>query len=132
MVEIKTARLILLPWSDDYLDDLARIFADPEVRRYVTAGERPLSRDACVKMSNHSLRLWDEYGFGPWAAIDRNSGRWIGKVGLDLLEHWPGEHKWEVGWEFDLYFGGRGSPLRAVRLASDSGSRGLSWSGLSA
>ena len=65
----KTTRLLLLPWSDEYLDDLARIYADPEVMPYITGG-RTLSRDACVKWSERYYRLWEEYGYSPWAVID--------------------------------------------------------------
>ena len=42
----------------------------------------------------------------PWAAIDKKSGRWIGKIGLNLLDDWPEQHKWKVGWELDPEFWG--------------------------
>jgi len=43
--------------------------------------------------SANYCRLWDEYGYGPWVAIDRRSGRWAGTIGLELLEDWPGQHR---------------------------------------
>ena len=113
-----TARLLLLPWRDEYLDDLARIYADLEVMRYMSPGGRPLSRDECAKESDRMRLLWDEYGYGPWAAIDRRSGRWVGKTGLELHEDWPGQHKWEVGWELDPEFWGQG-------LATEGGRAGV-------
>ena len=115
----KTARLLLLPWSDEYLDDFVRIYADPEVVRYISPGG-PLSRDWCEEHSDRKRWLWEEYGYGPWAAIDRRSGRWIGKIGLDLLEDWPGQHKWEVGWELDPVFWGQG-------LATEGGKAGVQF-----
>ena len=60
-LEVKTARLLLSLWSDEYLDDLVRIYADPEVKRYVTYG-RPLSRKWCAEYSDKLRRLWEEYG----------------------------------------------------------------------
>lgn len=96
MVEIETERLLLLPWSDAYLDDLVRIYANPEVMRYISAG-RLLSPDECLKISERWTSLWDKYGYGPWAVINKQRKQWIGKLGLDLLDDWQKEDKWEVG-----------------------------------
>ena len=34
--------------------------------------------------------MWKEHGFGPWAAIEKRSGHWVGRIGLSLLSDWPG------------------------------------------
>jgi RimJ/RimL family protein N-acetyltransferase len=96
MAETITERLLLRPWSDTYLDDLARIFANPLVMRYISSG-RPLDREIVAKISQHGQKLWEVHGYGPWAAIERQSGRWVGRIGLNRLDNWPDEHKWEVG-----------------------------------
>ncbi len=117
--EFETARLLLLPWDDEYLEDLVRIYADPEVMKYISGG-RPLPRAGGVEQSDRVRRLWEEHGFGPWAAIDKRSGRWVGKIGLDFLQDWPGHHKWEVGWELDPEFWGQG-------LATEGGRAGVQF-----
>lgn len=114
---LQTERLLLFPWTGAYLDDLARIFADPTVMRYI-AGGRPLTRAESVAISARSRELWDTYGYGPWAALERSSGQWVGRIGLNLLADWPGEHRWEVGWELDPVFWGRG-------LAAEGGRAGI-------
>jgi hypothetical protein len=40
---VETERLLLVPWSDDYLYDFVRICADAEVMRFISRG-RPLLR----------------------------------------------------------------------------------------
>lgn len=113
----QTERLLLVPWSDDYLDDFARICADPAVVRYISNG-RPLARAESVAISDRSHRLWDTFGYGPWAALEQSSGRWVGRIGLNLLADWPDVHQWEVGWELDPVFWGRG-------LATEGGRAGV-------
>jgi RimJ/RimL family protein N-acetyltransferase len=33
------------------------------------------------------------------AAVEKETGRWVGRIGLNLLTDWPGPDKWEVGYE---------------------------------
>lgn len=117
VVEVETPRLLLRPWGDEYLDDFARIVADPRVMRYISWG-RPLGREEAAEISNRTRGLWETYGFGPWPALDRETGRWVGRVGLNLLEDWPRPDRWEVGWELDPDFWGRG-------LATEGGRAGV-------
>jgi RimJ/RimL family protein N-acetyltransferase len=117
MIEIKTERLLLLPWSSNYLGELVHIYAKPEVMRYISGG-RSLNRDDCLGMSGRWSSLWNEYGYGPWAAQEKRSGRFVGKMGLDLLDDWSQQDKWEVGWELDPEFWGQG-------LATEGGMAGL-------
>jgi ribosomal-protein-alanine N-acetyltransferase len=117
MLTIETPQLVLLPWTDQYGQELARIYADPDVILHTTY-KRPLSRDESMEVSARSSLLWQEYGFGPWAAIEKGSGRWVGRIGLNLLADWPLEDKWEVGWLLDPTYWGRG-------LATEGGQAGL-------
>jgi RimJ/RimL family protein N-acetyltransferase len=115
--EVETARLILRPVLRDDLDALARIYARPEVGRY-TSRTGCITREQSENIVEHSARLWEQYGYGPWTAIDRATGVIIGRVGLNLLADWPLPDKWEVGWEFDPAFWGRG-------LATEGGTVGV-------
>jgi RimJ/RimL family protein N-acetyltransferase len=116
-VTIETSRLLLLPWADEYGLELARIYADPEVIVQTTY-RRPLSRNESLEVSTRSCLLWQDYGFGPWAAIEKVSGNWVGRIGMNLLVDWPLEDKWEVGWLLDRRYWGRG-------LATEGGQAGL-------
>jgi RimJ/RimL family protein N-acetyltransferase len=75
------------------------------------------------KIHERTLGLGREHGDGPWAAFEKESGRWLGRIGLNLLADWPGPHKWEVGYELDPDFWGRGlateGALATVRFGFD-------------
>ena len=92
MKEIESDRLVLIPWSNNYLDDLVRIFAKSEVIQYISGG-KPLNHNKCIEISQNWIAQWDQYGYGPWAALDKESGKWIGEIGLELLDDWPQQHK---------------------------------------
>ena len=115
MREIETARLILRPVLRDDLDALARIYARPEVGRY-TSRTGLITRKQSQDIVERSARLWEHYGYGPWTAIERATRAIIGRVGLNLLADWPGPDKWEVGWELDPAFWGRGLATEGERV----------------
>ena len=54
---------------------------------------------------------------GPWAAIDRITGSWIGKLGLMYQEDWPGPDKFEVDYELDPVCWGRGLATEGTQAA---------------
>ena len=105
---IETARLILRPWRADDLEELGRLFADPDVR----AG-RLLSPERITAIAESSLRQWQRNGFGPWAVQDRATEVWIGRMGLDELDDWPDAQKVEVGWELNRAWWGKGLATEA-------------------
>ena len=100
---VETERLLLRPWREDDGAELQRLFADPTVR-----GGRNLPPDRTVRLAESSLRQWRVKGFGPWAAIDKTTGCWIGRIDLDELEDWPEVDKIEVGFELHQAWWGRG------------------------
>ncbi len=57
---IETTRLMLRPWRADDLEELRRLFADPDVR----AG-RHLPSERIIAIAESSLRQWQRNGFGP-------------------------------------------------------------------
>jgi RimJ/RimL family protein N-acetyltransferase len=119
VTEIETVRLLLRPWQPDDLAQFTRLLTDPEVTRYIVV-HTPFSPEDVAELSARTLEQWERNGFGPWAAIQKATGRWVGRIGLDELVDWPWPHKVEVGWELHREFWGRG-------LATEGGQAGLRY-----
>lgn len=98
MAEIGTNRLVLQPWDGRLSAELVALYADRRVVRYISRGV-PLTPGEAFEISTRSARMWDRLGFGPWAVLERTSGRFVGRAGLSELPDWPGSDKIEVGWE---------------------------------
>ncbi len=84
MPDIETERLLLRMFCPEDLDELATLFRDPEVMRYVGEGQ-PVNRDEADKAVQSIIRHWQTHGFGRWAAVDRETRRFIGFGGLRSL-----------------------------------------------
>ncbi len=116
----ETHRLYLRPWTCDAYLELAQMYSDPRVTRYMAT--RPVSGDEARRIASDAsagaIRQWRTKGYGPWAAFDKSTGEWVGKIGLEELERWPGPQKIEIGWELKPSFWGRG-------LAAEGGLAGL-------
>lgn len=86
MPEIETARLRLRLFTPEDLDGLAGLFADPEVMTYLGAeAGRTMSREESTRALENTIRGWRERGYGRWAVVDKESGRFIGLCGLKSL-----------------------------------------------
>lgn len=64
------------------------------------------------------LRHWERFGFGPWAAVERNGGDHIGRVGLRWGEIGPRPGV-EVVWTVDPRRHGQGFAAEAASAALD-------------
>jgi RimJ/RimL family protein N-acetyltransferase len=116
LVTLDTPRLILRQWQPTDLDRYVKLFADREVARYIFRGQ-PAQREQVSKMSGNYLRQWHDLGLGPFAAMDKATGAWIGQIGLNHLAYWPGPAKVEVGWELHQRWWGRGLATEGGRAA---------------
>ena len=84
---LHTARLILRPLRRRDLDDLAALYADPEVMRFSGDG-KPRTRARVRKRLARALRHWKEHGFGIFALIAKEDGAFVGRCGVaDLHGH---------------------------------------------
>jgi len=131
VTEIQTARLLLRPWQPDDLAEFTRLLTDPEVTRYIVVST-PFSPQDVAELSARTLDQWQRNGFGPWAAIEKQTGRWVGRIGLNELSNWPGPQKVEVGWGLHREFWVGDWPPRAAEPGSATASRRLGWSASSA
>jgi [ribosomal protein S5]-alanine N-acetyltransferase len=90
---LETPRLILRRLVADDLDDLARLYRDPEVRRYFPDGT--LTREETKEELEWIIDVYyGRYGYGLWATIDKDSGSFIGRCGLLPWKVVPGREGW--------------------------------------
>lgn len=116
MSGVETERLWLRSWSPADLDDLAAIFAEPEVWRHPFG--RGLSRDESEQFLNRQLEHWKANGFGVWAAVLRDTGRLIGYMGLSIPSWLPQVlPAVEVGWRLHPDYWGRGLATEGGRAS---------------
>src|SRR5712692_11266922 len=83
-LSIETARLRLRMFRPEDLDDLAGLFADPDVMRYVGNG-KPVGREEAEKALLSIIQHWHRHGFGRWAVEEKETRRFVGFGGLRSL-----------------------------------------------
>ena len=123
LTELETERLRLRLFRAEDLEPYAAMCADPEVMRYV--GERgTLGRedawDEMAALAGH----WHLRGYGMWAVEERETGSFVGRVGLHYPEGWP-DH--EVAWALARPFWGKGYAAEAARAALGEAFGRLGW-----
>ncbi len=84
MPAIETERLLLRMFRPDDLDELARLFSDPDVLRYVGDG-KPVNREETDKALKSIIKHWTTHGFGRWAVVDKKTHEFVGFGGLRSL-----------------------------------------------
>jgi [ribosomal protein S5]-alanine N-acetyltransferase len=102
-----------------------RVFLRSEVNAWLRPDPFPdLTEEDVAAMLGDDLRHWGEYGYGPWAVIDDESGEYLGRVGLrqTVVEAIP---EVELAWTIDPDRHGEGLATAAARagleLARDRG-----------
>ena len=96
--------------SDD-LDNLAQLLGDPEVMRFVANGQPATKEESDVALQS-IIRHWNNHGFGRWAVIDKDTGRFIGFGGLRSLLGTP-----EVVYHLARAYWGRGLATELARAS---------------
>lgn len=115
LIEFDTPRLRLRQWREDDLTPFANLNADPEVMAHFPA---PLERPASDALARRCQALIAERGWGFWAAELKESGQFIGFVGLHTpIAELPFAPCVEVGWRLARAHWGRGLASEAARAA---------------
>ena len=108
---IETDRLRLRLFRPEDLDDLASMFSDPEMMRYVADG-KPAGRDVAEKALTSVIDHWRRHGFGRWAAEDKETRQFVGFGGLRSLFGMP-----EVVYHFAPPHWGKGLASELARAS---------------
>jgi RimJ/RimL family protein N-acetyltransferase len=112
---LQTERLLLRPHRVEDFDDLARLWGDPEVTRWI--GGRPSTAEESWSRLLRYQGLWPALGFGYFAVLDRGSGAFLGDAGLADFHRdiTPSLHGMaEAGWVLGPGAWGRGIATEAV------------------
>jgi RimJ/RimL family protein N-acetyltransferase len=114
---IETERLLLRGYREEDFEPFAAILADPEVGRFIAGAT---TRAEAWRRFADVLGHWALRGHGFWAVERKSDGAFIGRIGLNRPESWPGL---EVGWTLGSAYWGKGYATEAARAALDFGFR---------
>ena len=120
-LQLETARLILRPPRLDDLDALSEMMRDEEAARFI-GGVMP--RALCWRQLMTMIGSWHALGFAMFSVIEKDSGRWVGRLGPWLPDGWPGP---EVGWAIARDRWGRGYAVEGAVAATDWAFDTLGW-----
>lgn len=116
-IELDTERLALRVWADHHRAPFAALNADPEVMRYFPALQSRAQSDASIDAwrAEFATRGWSN-----WAVERRDSGEFIGFVGLStprrvLPFSTPERPVVEIGWRLARGHWGQGYATEAAR-----------------
>ena len=131
---LETERLRLRMPSMHDLDALARIYADPEVMRYLGSGQTA-TREQTAQSIRTTMARWYDDGFGMFFVDRKEDGALVGRVGLLVwdAEAWKpttraravGPVELEVGYVLGREFWGLGYASEAATAARDYALREL-------
>jgi RimJ/RimL family protein N-acetyltransferase len=97
---------------------MERLNTDPRFTAFLTPDGRAFTPEQSAAAVARWRRHWDEHGFGLWAVEERDSGRFVGRVGVQFHRLWPDDP--EVGWGIDPERWGRGYATEAGAATRDA------------
>ena len=128
LLTLETPRLLLRPWRDDDVDAFAAMFDDPKVMAFLmpprgrVSASADADRAAIDAIVGRVRAHFDRHGFGWWAAELKQTGAFIGFIGLSHIgfeAHFTPAV--EIGWRLASVHWGKGYAHR--RRARVAGSR---------
>ena len=111
MFRLETERLLIRPWQPDDRPALAALTQDPEVMKYVHAGQ-PYSEAELDELFTRQARQLSEFGVCMGALIEKSTGRLAGVAGTQPLGD-----DYEIGWWLARDLWGRGYATEAGAAA---------------
>lgn len=118
---LETPRLILRPTAPEDFEAWAA-FANDEAATRFLGGVQP--RSVAWRGFMTMAGAWAMQGFAMFSAIEKASGRWVGRLGPWRPEGWPGT---EVGWGLAREAWGKGYATEGAAAAIDWAFDHLGW-----
>jgi RimJ/RimL family protein N-acetyltransferase len=118
---IETKRLILRPTAMEDFPRWAELMADPEASRFIGG---PMAAAPAWRGFMTMAGAWALTGVAMFSLIERDSGRWLGRIGPWTPLGWPGT---EVGWGLHPDAQGRGYGVEAGVATLDYAFDVLGW-----
>ena len=115
---LDAARLTMRPHAAGDVAECAAMWGDPDVTRHI--GGRPFAPEEVWSRVLRYAGLWTLLGYGYWVLRERETGRFVGEVGLADFRrelHPPVDGAPELGWALARWAHGRGFATEAVRAA---------------
>lgn len=112
---VETPRLVLRTWRPADRPAFATINADPAVMEHIRAA--PMTRSESDAFVDWVQEQWSQRGYGLYAVELRESGEFVGFVGLNHHRALPDEV--EIGWRLARHVWGRGLATEAAQAVRD-------------
>ena len=112
---LETERLYLLQLTESDFGSLCKILRDEETM-YAYNGAFSVSE--VQDWLDKQLARYEEYGFGLWAAVLKETDRVIGQCGL-TMQDWNGREVLEVGYLFQKEYWHKGYAAEAAKACKE-------------
>ncbi|NJM18205.1 MAG: GNAT family N-acetyltransferase [Richelia sp. SM1_7_0] len=113
-MQIETVRLILREFQREDLQALAPILADPKVMKFSPTGVS--SVEQVQERIEGFIACYNEFGFGKWAVILKESKQLLGYCGI-AVDQIDGKDEKELGYRLDSKYWGQGLATEAASAA---------------
>lgn len=124
MIILETEHLLFRPLTNFDLDDLATLYTDADVMRYLGG---PRSRDEVQRVLSRYISEYEMYGHSFFATIQKSNQRFIGQCGL-LNQEVEGQAEIELGYVLARQYWERGLALEGIQALKDYGLKNLGLS----
>ena len=126
LARLETDRLILRPFTEDDVDALVELDSDPDVMFFITGGRAPPREEVETDILPAFLRYQKQpSGYGFWAAIEKESGDFLGWFHLRPEPDHAGPDEPELGYRLRRSAWGRGYATEGSRALIDHAFRDL-------
>ena len=118
---LSTPRLLLRPLRLEDFDAWASLMADAEAARFIGG---PQARSLAWRGFMSMAGAWHLTRVAMFSVIERDTGRWVGRVGPWRPDGWPGP---EIGWAIIRECWGRGYATEAAAATIEWALTALGW-----
>ena len=114
---IETDRLLIRTWMPGDATKVEKMFADPEVMRYIGAGG-PWLPERTRELIGVMIERYERSGIGVWPVVLKEGSVLVGECGLQPL---PNSTDIEIAYLFDKPYWGAGYAYEAASAVLDWG-----------